>query len=84
MKNEQEDLTRDEEQAFNVGYDVEQTMAESILDNEFIKKSELVDEAFLGAFNGLIVRMLRFVPKETLFEIIELIDEDKKINGDDY
>lgn len=61
----------DHDTAFNIGWDSEQIMAESICDQTSGNSEEGHDTAFIAAFQGLTVRMLRFWDPEFLHELIE-------------
>lgn len=60
----------DHDTAFNIGWDAEQAMAENICKQTSGNNEEGSDTAFIAAFQGLTVRMLRFWDPEFLFELV--------------
>ena len=60
---------------FSVGLDAEQTLANSLCD-KFLKENvnpDDIDDAFVGAFQGLAYRMLTIFNKEYVFEQVGIM-----------
>lgn len=67
---------------FDVGLDMEQTLADSICDKflqEGVEESA-IDDAFVGAFKAFSHRMLTIFKKDFIFEIVsemsQMVDEE--------
>lgn len=67
-------MTHDE--AFDIGWNSEQALADRICSKLPSNDEEAIDTAFIAAFQGLTERMLNFWQKEMLLDIVNEIAAD--------
>ena len=69
------------DQAFNLGWNLEQKLADNICEKLNDDDIEGIDTAFIAAFQGMISRLSNFYPKEALLEIVsDVADMERNEN----
>lgn len=70
-----------EQEAFDLGWEAEQNLADSIVNAIPEDNSpEIFDAAFVGAFQGLVSRMLNFYSADVLVEILNDVYDTESQN----
>lgn len=59
-----------EKDPFEFGMDTEQVLANTLCDKFLKSEGDVIDDAFIGAFNALTHRMLTIFKKEFVFELV--------------